>query len=188
MNTTLAKTLRTATALIMLLALGMSFNHIAELAAIGGAGWERWVAPVLIDFVAILGKIGTGAQFNARTRRTGRRTLWVAGTLSLSANVAVGAVHRSTSGILIGAAVVIVGLWAENYLHGMGLKSTHTATAKTPAAKPAAKPQPTAEQRAKWAEAGRKAAATRKANAAKAKATPVILDVPAEVVPQGRYI
>lgn len=165
MNATTAKALRVAVAAMMLLALGLSFSHIAELAALGGAGWERWIAPVLVDFVAVLGKIGSGAQFNARTRRTGRRTLWVTGTVSLAANAGIGFVHRSPSGVAIGVSVVVVALWAESFLHGMGVKPS---ARKVPAA-PAAvnKDGKTAEQ-VRRSEIARKAAATRKANAQRA--------------------
>jgi hypothetical protein len=183
-NTTAAKTLRTAVALLMLLAVGMSFTHIAELAAMGGAGWERWVAPVLIDFVAILGKVGTGSQFNAHTRRVGRRSLWVAGTLSLTANVGVGYAHGSVSGMVIGAGVVAVALWGESYLHGMGVKAS-AVRKTTPATPKVNKDGKTAEQ-VKRSAAARKAAATRAAR--KAEAATQALAVPADVVPATRYI
>lgn len=192
MNAKTLTVLRTAVTLIMLLALGMSFHHIADLAAIGGAGWERWVAAVLVDFVAILGKIGTNSAFNAKTRRTGKRTMIIAGSISMAANISVGAVSGSISGMIIGAGVIIVALWAESYLHGMNVKpSARKAAARQSVAVRATAGQATvtnldgktaAQQLAQQAEVKRLAnerrQATRKANAAR-KAAEKAAEAPA---------
>lgn len=158
-------TVRALTVAVLVLALVMSFLHIAEAFALLGAGWDRWTAPLLIDVVAVIGKIATGAEFTAPARRLGRRALYVAGCVSLVSNVAVGYAHQQYGSALLGAIVVSVALWGETMI---------TKLRPTAAARKAAKPAPaapavtaSAAQQAKRSAAAQKAAATRKANAAR---------------------
>lgn len=130
-------TARTLTAAIMALALTMSFVHIAHLFGLMGAGWEQWTAPILIDTVAIIGKIASGPEFTAATRRAGRRALYVAGSVSLVANVTVGYVEQKYGSAVIGAIVVTVALWGE----GMIAKLRPTAATRR-TRKPSAAPAP----------------------------------------------
>lgn len=193
-------TAKTLTSLILGLALVESFIHIVITFDQIGAGWDKWTAPFLIDTVAIIGKICTDPQFTAPVRRSGRAAFLFAGTVSLICNVAAGYLTKHYGSMIIGVIVVSAAMWAEGLVTKIAPKRTRKVVTPAPAPAPApaietctvpAKPEPTAEQRAKWAEAGRKAAATRKANLAKKiaeQATPVILDVPAEIHPAGRYI
>lgn len=174
-------TARTLTVAIMLLALTMSFVHISTAAALLGAGWDRWTAPFLIDTVAIIGKIASGEEFTAATRRAGRKALRVAGTISLAANVGVGFAERQYGSAILGAIVVSVALWGESMIsHLRPTAKTKNAgkasKASTPAPAKTNKDARTPEQ-TKRSEAARKAAATRAARKAQATADALVAPV-----------
>lgn len=144
MNTTTAyRTAKILTAAYLATALGLSFTHIAEMFGLLGSDWQRWIAPVMIDMVAIIGKISMGPQFTAKTRKIGRRALWIAGTVSFTANVAVGVAEGKAGDAILGAIVVFGALWAEGHLHnlrpvtkrpGRTTKTTRRAPARKPLA------------------------------------------------------
>lgn len=143
MNTTTAyRVAKTLTAAYLLTALGLSFSHIAEMFGLLGSDWQRWIAPVMIDMVAIIGKISMGPQFTAKTRRTGKRALWIAGSVSFMANVAVGVAEGKAGDAILGAIVVIGALWAEGHLHNLRpVTKRAPRVAKAPARKaPSRKP------------------------------------------------
>jgi hypothetical protein len=108
---------RILTLALLVTALGMSFTHIADLFGLLGSDWQKWVAPFLIDTVAVIGKISMGNEFSAKTRRGGKRALIIAGSLSFLANVTVGFVEQRYGNAILGAITVAAALWAENHLH-----------------------------------------------------------------------
>lgn len=113
------KIAKSLTAIYLVTALGLSFSHIAHLFGLMGSGWEMWIAPVMIDMVAIIGKISMGTQFTAKTRRAGKRALVLAGGVSFLANVTVGYVEQRYGSAVLGAIVVAGALWAEGHLHNL---------------------------------------------------------------------
>lgn len=162
---------------IMLLALTLSFVHISELFGLMGAGWEKWTAPFLIDSVAVVGKLATSAEFSAPTRRAGRRALWVAGSISLVANVAVGYVEAQYGAAVLGAFVVAAALWGESMIAALRPVAKRTPKVAPKVADP------------KRSAAAKKAAATRAAKKAAAARFPVQRTAPdAETIPATRYI
>jgi hypothetical protein len=128
------KIAKALTAIYLATALGLSFSHIAHLFGLMGSGWEMWIAPVMIDMVAIIGKISMGPQFTAKTRRAGKRALVLAGGVSFLANVTVGYVEQHYGSAVLGAIVVAGALWAEGHLHNL---RPVTKRAPRPAAAPA---------------------------------------------------
>lgn len=169
-------TARVLTTAILILALFLSFTHIAAAFGDLGAGWEKWTAPFLIDTVAIIGKIASGVEFTGATRRAGRRALYVAGSVSLVANVWVGASHEQYGAAIIGAIVVIVALWGEGLLsHLRPTASTRkNATRKATTSTAVVNRDGKTVEQVKRSAAARKAAATRKAN--QAAKTPAVAD------------
>jgi hypothetical protein len=137
MNTTTAyRAAKTLTAIYLLTALSLSFTHIAELFGLLGSDWQRWIAPVMIDMVAVIGKISMGPQFTAKTRKIGNRALWIAGSISFTANVTVGVVEGKAGDAILGAIVVFGALWAEGHLHNLRpVTKRAPRTAKAPARK-----------------------------------------------------
>jgi hypothetical protein len=150
-------TARTLTAAIMTLALVISFIHIVTTFAHLGAGWDRWTAPFLIDTIAIVGKIYTGSDFSAPTRRAGRTAFYTAGILSLICNVAAGFLDGHYGSMIVGVIVVSAALWGESMLAKAAPKATRPAKPAAPAApaKPAKDP--------KRVEAAKRGAATKAA-------------------------
>jgi hypothetical protein len=96
--------------------------------------------------------------------------------------------------MVIGAGVVMVALWAENYLHGMGVKASavKAQAAKTAPATPKVNKDAKTPEQIKRSAAARKGAATKAARKAAAQAT----TTPAtprdagytETIPATRYI
>jgi hypothetical protein len=154
---------RVLTVAIMLLALVMSFLHIAEAFQLMGTTWEHWTAPVLIDVTAILGKLYSGREFTAATRKLGRWALYVAGTVSLTCNVAVGWAQEQYGTAALGAIVISVALFGEHLL-----AHAKVAAPRKPAATKAAPAKAPIDYKARAA----KAAATRAAKAAPAPVIP----------------
>lgn len=202
-------TARALTTAILALALTMSFLHIAELFGLMGAGWEQWAAPFLIDTVAIIGKIASGPEFTAATRRRGRHALYVAGSVSLVANVTVGYVNAQYGSAVLGAIVVIVALWGEGMISHLrptaAARTTKTTTTRvnSPKAPKVTAPADTAKadtakaeiielvqvaERAKRSAAAKRAAATRAANKVNSPAATPVTAPAAELTPTYAYI
>lgn len=107
----------------LITAVAISFSHIAAAFGLLGSDWQRWIAPVIIDTVAIIGKISMSTAFTPKTRSAGKRALMIAGTISFAANVGVGYAEHLYGNAILGGLVVAGALWAENHLAGM-TKST----------------------------------------------------------------
>jgi hypothetical protein len=153
------KIAKTLTAGVMITALVVSFAHIVITFDHLGAGWDKWIAPFMIDTIAIIGKIYGDDRYTAATRRAGRRAFQVAGTLSLIANVLAGFWSDHYGSMIIGVITVSAALWGESMISKGQVKAS---AIKAQAAK-VNKDAKTPEQ-IKRSAAARKAAATRKAN------------------------
>lgn len=119
---TRTRTVRLARAITtgyLITAVVISFTHIATLFGIMGSDWQRWIAPVMIDTVAVIGKISMSTAFTPKTRAAGKRALMVAGSISFVANVTVGYVEQMYGNAILGAVVVFGALWAENHIAKM---------------------------------------------------------------------
>lgn len=166
-----AKIAKTLTAAVMLTALVVSFAHIVITFTALGAGWDRWVAPFMIDTIAIIGKIYTGRQYTAATRRAGRSAFYVAGILSLIANVMAGYLSGHYGSMIIGVITVSAALWGEGMIAKAAVKPSATKAPKTTPAAPKTNADGKTAEQIKRSAAARKAAATRAANKAAAKVT-----------------
>jgi len=140
----------------MLGAAAISFSHIVDVSHTLGLSWEAWTVPFFVDGIAVLGKIGRSHKFAATTQRAGLVLMTGAGMLSLACNVMAGDnLGQQLYGVLVVA----------------GFVTTEWYASKLQAA-PAPAPVVDAELAAKRSEAARKAAATRRANKAKAGRKP----------------
>jgi hypothetical protein len=130
-----AKIAKTLTAVVMITALVVSFAHIVMTFTALGAGWDRWVAPVMIDTVAIIGKIYTGKIYTAATRRAGRLAFYAAGAVSLAANVGAGFLTDHYGSMIVGVFTVSAALWGEGMISKGQVKASaikiEVATCKT---------------------------------------------------------
>lgn len=131
---------KTLTAAYLLTALGLSFTHIADMFGLLGSDWQRWIAPVMIDIVAVIGKLSMSTAFTPATRQRGKRALWIAGSISFTANVTVGVAHGKPGDAILGAIVVFGALWAESHLSHLRPTTKRARTTKAPARRPARKP------------------------------------------------
>jgi hypothetical protein len=139
---------RGITKLYFVAALAGSFTHIITAAhKTGLVGWEAWSTPFMIDGLAVIGMVMRSEAFSQATRSTGLRVQAVMGLVSLVANV------YAASTVLYGVAVVALFLAAEWLTGQLAPASADQAAAV----------------KAKRQAAAAKGAATRKANAAKAK-------------------
>lgn len=142
---------------LLTLAASVSFTHIVEAAhKLGLHDWQAFTAPALIDFVAVVGKLSMHASFTRAFQRSGFRLLMTGGTLSLACNVYAGDnLGEKAFGILVVGAFML-------------LEHHATKAGKTAIAPP---PVPTVDEelKAKRSASAKKGAATRKANATKAK-------------------
>ncbi len=133
-------------------ALIISFSHLVTAADKGGlSGYEMYSVPFMIDGIAIIGLIMRGTEFSKATRSIGFRVQIGAGVLSLAGNIY--AAHNF-GGAVYGFAIVALFVLAE----WLGDKIESSDVDRQ------------AEVQAKRAESAKKAAATRKRNARKAKA------------------
>lgn len=96
--------------LLLLLAASVSATHIVETAhKLGLHDWQAYVAPALIDLVAIVGKLSMHTDFLRIFRRSGFRLLMVGGTLSLACNVyAGGNIGERAFGVLVVGAFMLL--------------------------------------------------------------------------------
>ena len=87
-------------------ALAVSYMHIVTVfTMLGLTDWQHWIAPLPIDGLMILGRLGMQTRFAESTRAAGRRLFLSMLALSLVANVAAGL--HSAGGMLWGAFVIL---------------------------------------------------------------------------------
>ena len=87
-------------------ALSISFTHIITSAhKMGGEGYEPYIAPFMVDGVALLGMHMRNEKYDDRTNKIGLWAQGTAGLLSLAMNVH--AAH-SLFGLLLGIGVVVL--------------------------------------------------------------------------------
>jgi hypothetical protein len=139
--------------LLLMLAAAVSATHIVETARkLGLHDWQAYTTPALIDLVAIVGKLSMSAAFAKAFRRSGFRLLMVGATLSLSCNVYAGSnIGERAFGVLVVGAFMLL----EHHATKAGRASVVQVTDEVDEA-----------LKAKRSEAARKAAETRKRNAA----------------------
>lgn len=109
---------------ILAYAMYISSTHIIEAAfKVGLSGFAAYTSPILIDAVAVVGKLGRLGRFTDETRRS---SLWLfafGGGMSLTANVYAGAnLGQRIHGVL----VVVVALWIESHITKLKLKAVAT--------------------------------------------------------------
>lgn len=139
--------------LLLMLAAAVSATHIVETARkLGLHDWQAYTTPALIDLVAIVGKLSMSRAFTQAFRRSGFRLLMVGATLSLSCNVYAGSnIGERAFGVLVVGAFMLL----EHHATKAGRAAVVQVTDEVDEA-----------LKAKRSEAGRKAAETRKRNAA----------------------
>lgn len=140
--------------LLLLLAAAVSATHIVETARkLGLHDWQAYTTPALIDLVAIVGKLSMAPMFSQAFRRSGFRLLMVGATLSLACNVYAGENigERAFGGLVVGAFMLL-----EHHATKAGRSAV-------------VEPVETVDEalKAKRSAAARKAAETRKRNAAR---------------------
>lgn len=92
-------------------ALAISFTHIITSAhKLGGEGYEPYVAPFMVDGVALLGMHMRNEKYDDRTNRIGLWAQATAGLASLGMNVHAA---NSTFGIMLGVGAVVLFLATE---------------------------------------------------------------------------
>jgi hypothetical protein len=112
-------------------ALSISFTHIITSAEkMGGEGYEPYVAPFMVDGVALLGMHMRNEKYDDRTNKIGLWAQATAGLLSLAMNVH--AAH-SLFGLLLGIAVVVLFLATEWMAGNIRLRTDSEAEKKAAA-------------------------------------------------------
>lgn len=151
-------------------ALTGSFVHIITSAhKLGGEGIEAWATPFMVDGVAILGMHMRNSKYDDRTNKIGFRVQCGAGVVSLAMNVYAA---RNLFGILFGIGIVGLFILAEWMSGQIRMRKDAEAEAQK-VAEEARKAAEIAEMEAMLAQptprqiAARKAADTRKKNAAR---------------------
>ena len=140
-------------------ALTGSFIHIVTAShKLGGYGAEAFAVPFMIDGIAVIGMIMRSADFSKRTNKIGFRVQCVMGVFSLAMNVY--AAHNRF-GVLFGIAIVVLFVFAEWLSDQIESNEADVQLAA------AAEAQRIADEAAKKADRYRRAAETRKRNAAK---------------------
>lgn len=146
------------TSLIMVYALWVSRDHITHVAhLIGLDGYPAGTLFIFIDLPALIGKVLNTKYFAASTRKMGRRMMVCSGSLSLACNVVSGIFAGGLGPAGYGAFIVVMFLALENVVTRIKPAASVTRAKRSSIKTPAL----TTRQIA-----GRKAAATRKANAA----------------------
>jgi hypothetical protein len=106
---------------VLIYAVVISSSHIIDTAfKIGLVGGPAWTAPLLVDAVAAIGKIGRLERFKPETRRA---SLWLfafGGLMSVTCNVYAG---HNWGQRIHGVIVVVVMVWIES--HVAKLRSPH---------------------------------------------------------------
>jgi len=119
MNVKIANCIRGAViavvSMIMVLALYVSKDHITDVAhRIGLVGYQAETLFVLIDVVALIGKVLQLKYFAASTRKVGKRLMIAAGVISLTCNVASGWLSGGYGPAGYGVFVVVLFLVLES--------------------------------------------------------------------------
>jgi hypothetical protein len=105
----------TVVGLIMVYALFVSRDHITDVGyRIGLHGYQAETLFVLVDIVALIGKVLTLKYFAASTRKMGRNLMVVSGLLSLACNVASGWLSGGYGAAGYGVFIVVMFLVLEN--------------------------------------------------------------------------
>lgn len=100
---------------LMVYALWVSMTHITYVATWAGIpGAEAKTAFILVDLVALIGKVFQLKYFAASTRKHGRQMTYVSGSISLACNVFAGILHGSVGAAVWGAFVVGMFLYLES--------------------------------------------------------------------------
>lgn len=147
-------------ALIALYGLWISRGHITHIGyALKLTPFEAETLFVLVDFLAIYGKVLTNRRLVAKTRRIGYRMMLTGGALSLACNVASGVMSGGFGAAGYGAFVVGIVAWLEYAIANTRAKSI-SLEPRTPRARKASEPELTPRQ-----VAARKGAETRRRNA-----------------------
>lgn len=116
-------------------ALSISFTHIITSAhKMGGEGYEPYVAPFMVDGIALLGMHMRNEKYDDRTNKIGLWAQATAGLFSLAMNVH--AAH-SLFGMLLGVGVVVLFL-ATEWMAGNIRLRTDSEAERNAAAKAAA--------------------------------------------------
>lgn len=181
MNVKIADRIKTAvivvTALIMGYALFVSRDHITYVAhLIHLTGYQAATLFVFIDLPAMIGKVLQLKYFAVSTHKIGRKLMIATGTLSLVCNIVAGFFGGGYGPAGYGAFIVVMFVVLESVI--VKIKPAIAVTRKKNA-EAAKTPKPTARQIA-----ARKAAATRKRNAA----APVSPGAPAVPAPSASYM
>lgn len=150
-----------AISLVMVYALVVSREHVTEVAHwLGVPGWQAETAFILVDLPALIGKVLQVKYFAHSTRKVGTRLTYLSGGISLACNIGAGLILGSYGAAGWGAFVVVMFLVLESVI--VKIRPAAAVTRAKNAANGTAQPTaPTARQLA-----ARKAAATRKRNAA----------------------
>lgn len=113
--------------IVLVYTMVMSSSHIIETSfKIGLTGWAAYTSPILIDAVAVVGKLGRLERFTDATRRSSLRLLLFGGAMSLTANVYAG---ENLGQRIHGVLVVVVMLWIESHITKLKLKAAEPAMA-----------------------------------------------------------
>lgn len=111
--------------IVLVYAMVMSSSHIIETSfKIGLDGWAAYTSPILIDAVAVVGKLGRLERFTDATRRSSLRLLLFGGAMSLTANVYAG---ENLGQRIHGVLVVVVMIWIESHITKLKLKADEPA-------------------------------------------------------------
>lgn len=125
--------------IVLVYAMVMSSSHIITTSfKIGLTGWAAYTSPILIDAVAVVGKLGRLERFTDATRRSSLRLLLFGGAMSLTANVYAG---QNLGQRIHGVLVVVVMLWIESHITKLKLRAAEPAMAADIAKIEAAIPQ-----------------------------------------------
>jgi len=121
MNVKIANRIRNAVivvvSLIMVLAFYVSRDHITDVAyRIGLDGYQAETLFVLVDVVALIGKVLQLKYFAASTRKVGKRLMIAAGVISLMCNVTSGWLSGGYGPAGYGVFVVVLFLVLENVI------------------------------------------------------------------------
>jgi len=145
--------------MLLLLAAAVSATHIVETARkLGLHDWQAYTTPSLIDLVAIVGKLSMAPCFTPAFRRSGFRLLMVGATLSLACNIYAGSnLGERAFGVLVVGAFMLL----EHHATKAGRTSIMPVVDEVDEA-----------LKAKRSAAARKAAETRRRNAASRTRTP----------------
>lgn len=137
--------------------LWVSRTHITHIGhALKLSGFEAETLFVLIDLIALYGKLLTSKRLSARTRRYGFKVMMFGLALSVICNVASGVLAGSLGAAIYGLFVVVIIVIVE---YGVGITKAKTVNAER-------RPRTNAVELTARQRGARKAAETRRRNAA----------------------